>query len=177
VNDAETTDLVALTADLTSAHLSNNEVSPEQVPVLIRAIYDALAGLGNVAEPVVDKPVAAVTARKSLADPARIISMVDGKPYAALKRHLRRHGYTPESYREAFDLPDSYPMVAPGYSEQRASLAKELGFGRKGKVARGIAVAADAVVSALASAKEQLTGDTPTPPRMQLKANFGKNDA
>lgn len=34
--------------------------------------------------------------------PDHIVSMIDGKPYRMLKRHLSLHGYTPESYRETF---------------------------------------------------------------------------
>jgi predicted transcriptional regulator len=78
-----------------------------------------------------DKPTPAVTARKSLADPDTIVSMIDGKAYSSLKRHITRLGYTPESYREAFGLKSDYPMVAPGYSERRREIAMKLGLGRK----------------------------------------------
>jgi predicted transcriptional regulator len=60
--------------------------------------------------------------------------MIDGKPYSSLKRHITRHGYTPESYREMFGLKSDYPMVAPGYSERRRELAKKIGLGRKAAV-------------------------------------------
>lgn len=77
------------------------------------------------------KPEGAVSIRKSLRSNDHILSMLDGKPYRALKRHLSANGYTPESYREAFNLPASYPMVSPSYSAARAKMAKELGLGRK----------------------------------------------
>jgi predicted transcriptional regulator len=133
VSEPEAIDLVALTADLTSAHLSNNEVASDQVPVLIRTIHEAFASLGNPPEPVEAKPAGAVSVRRSLSEPDRIISMIDGKPYKMLKRHIGLHGYTPASYRQAFDLPASYPMVAPSYSERRSTLAQSLGLGRKPK--------------------------------------------
>src|SRR3546814_4700882 len=42
----------------------------------------------------------AVSVRKSLASKDHIISMIDGKPYKTLRRHLSTHGLTPEDYRK-----------------------------------------------------------------------------
>ncbi|ARS27550.1 MucR family transcriptional regulator [Sphingomonas sp. KC8] len=128
--------LIELAADIVSAHLSNNMVAMSDVPMLIQSVHQALAaaasGVGSPSEePSIEKPVAAVSVRKSISDPEQIISMIDGKPYKSLKRHITRHGYTPESYREAFGLPAGYPMVAPAYSERRRAVAKQLGLGRK----------------------------------------------
>ncbi len=73
----------------------------------------------------------AVTARKSLASPDHIISMIDGKPYKTLRRHLTTNGMTPAEYRERYGLKADYPMVAPTYSEARRTMAKSIGLGRK----------------------------------------------
>ena len=60
-----------------------------------------------------------------------IVCLEDGKKMKMLKRHLRTaFGMTPAQYRKKWGLPDSYPMVAPGYSRQRALLAKKAGLGR-----------------------------------------------
>jgi len=128
-NDA----LLEMTADIITAMVTNNNVPAEQLPSLISSVHTALAGLGQTPQAPVeeDKPTPAVTARKSLSDPDTIVSMIDGKAYSSLKRHVTRHGYTPESYREAFGLKPDYPMVAPGYSERRREIAKSLGLGRK----------------------------------------------
>jgi predicted transcriptional regulator len=137
---APTTDLIALTADIVSSYVANNAVSVDAVPGLIAATHAAIAGLGGPVEAPADPiPAAAVTVRKSLADPDRIVSMIDGKPYSSLTRHLRAHGLTPDDYRARYNLPPSYPMIAPGYSAQRSRLAKALGLGRK---AQTVAVAA-----------------------------------
>ena len=72
-----------------------------------------------------------VSARKSLRSRDHIISMIDGKPYKTLKRHLSGHGLTPEQYRERYKLPVSYPMVAESYSAARREMAKRIGLGRK----------------------------------------------
>jgi predicted transcriptional regulator len=78
----------------------------------------------------------AVTARKSLASKDHIISMIDGKSYKTLRRHLSTHGLTPEQYRERYNLKPDYPMVAETYSEARRAMAQKIGLGRKGRAAR-----------------------------------------
>ncbi|SNS65555.1 transcriptional regulator, MucR family [Sphingomonas laterariae] len=128
--------LVEITADIVSAHVSNNVVSNSDVPHLIQTVHDALSKLSNGTAAATEteaseKPTAAVGIRKSTANPEFILSMIDGKPYKSLKRHIGRHGYTPESYREAFGLPANYPLVAPSYSEHRRAVAKQFGLGRK----------------------------------------------
>jgi len=61
-----------------------------------------------------------------------IICLEDGKKLKMLKRHLRsKFGLTPDQYRAKWNLPPSYPMVAPGYAIKRSQLAKEIGLGRK----------------------------------------------
>lgn len=67
----------------------------------------------------------AVSVSHSLASDAHIISMIDGRPYRTLSRHIRKYGFTPDSYRECFNLPRNYPMVAPGYSTLRRELARQ----------------------------------------------------
>ena len=75
----------------------------------------------------------AVSVRKSLASKDHIISMIDGKPYRTLRRHLSTHGLTPDEYRARYKLKPDYPMVAPAYSEARRAMAKKIGLGRKPK--------------------------------------------
>ena len=122
--------LITLTADIVAAHVSNNSVAVSDLPTLIANVHGALSGLGQPEAPVEEKPKAAVSIRASV-KPDHIISMIDGKPYKMLKRHLAQNGYTPQSYRETFDLPRDYPMTAPNYAAQRKELALKIGLGRK----------------------------------------------
>ena len=69
--------------------------------------------------------------RKSLASKDHIISLIDGKPYKTLRRHLAGQGLTPEEYRQRYGLKPDYPMVAETYSEARRAMAKKIGLGRK----------------------------------------------
>lgn len=130
-------DLTALTVDLLSAFVANNNVRSDDLPALIASTHAALAGLnaGSDEPALAAAPeyTGAVSSRKSLGSRDHIISMIDGKPYKTLKRHLSGHGLTPDTYRERYGLAANYPMVAPGYSEQRRDVAKRLGLGRKPK--------------------------------------------
>lgn len=126
--DKET--LITLTADIVAAHVSHNAVPVDGVAAAIQGVYSALEKLGMPAEEAPQKPVGAVSIRASI-KPSHLVSMIDGKPYKMLKRHLSLHGYTPESYREAFDLPRDYPMVSADYAEKRRGLALKIGLGRK----------------------------------------------
>ncbi|MBX9727778.1 MAG: MucR family transcriptional regulator, partial [Sphingopyxis sp.] len=53
--------LATLTADIVSAHVSNNSVSPTDLPGLIHSVYNSLAGLGGAPAVVEEKPVPAVS--------------------------------------------------------------------------------------------------------------------
>jgi predicted transcriptional regulator len=123
-------EIVSLTADIVSAHIANNEVTLEQLPGLIRDVHQALATVGQApAEPIKAEP--AVDVKKSVF-PDHIICLDCGASLKMLKRHLATdHGMTPEEYRAKWDLPPSYPMVAPEYAATRSQLAKDSGLGRR----------------------------------------------
>jgi predicted transcriptional regulator len=121
--------LITLTADIVSAHVSNNSVAVSDLPVLISNVHSALSNLSatsvqeELQEPAV--PIKASIKREF------IICLEDGKKLKMLKRHLMTHyGMTPEDYREKWGLAADYPMVAPAYAEQRRVLAKAIGLGR-----------------------------------------------
>ncbi|WP_336951693.1 MucR family transcriptional regulator [Sphingobium aromaticivastans] len=126
-------DITTLTVQLVSAFVSNNNVASEGLADLIRttrlALTDDLAAKADEAATPTYTP--AVSVRKSLSSPEHILSMIDGKPYKTLKRHLASHGLSPNDYRERYGLPKSYPLVAPNYSEARRAVATKLGLGRK----------------------------------------------
>jgi predicted transcriptional regulator len=122
--------VLGLTAQIVSAHVSNNSVSPDALPSLIQEVYKTLAGVGK--EPAqLEKPQPAVPVKKSLL-PDHIICLEDGKKLKMLKRHLKTsYNLTPEQYRERWGLAPDYPMVAPNYAKHRSSLAKKIGLGTR----------------------------------------------
>lgn len=129
--------LITLTSDIVAAHVSNNSVSVDDVPVLIRNVFGALAGLGGepAKEAVVLEP--AVSVRNSVKR-SHIVCLDCGKKMKMLKRHLMtEHGMTPDEYRARWSLGPDYPLVAPDYAETRRDLAKKIGLGRKPGQRRG----------------------------------------
>lgn len=132
------TNPVELATELTIAWLSNpnTRASADEVPGFLQKMHDAVAGLSGPA--TIEQPeeqqaeyTPAVSARKSLASKDHIISLIDGKQYKTLRRHLAGHGLTPEQYRERYNLRADYPMVAESYSQARRDMAKKIGLGRK----------------------------------------------
>jgi predicted transcriptional regulator len=121
--------LISISADVVSAYVSNNNVQPGDIAPLLSGVHAALANIGKPpADPVKREPPVPIN-RTVRGD--HIISLEDGKPYKALKRHLTGRGLTPAQYREKWGLRPDYPMVAPEYSKRRSELALSLGLGRK----------------------------------------------
>ena len=121
---------VETTAKIVTAYVSNNRMMASDLPALINAVYQTVAGVNggqaHAGEPL--KPV--VSVKRSVTDDY-IICLEDGKKFKSLKRHLRTsYGLSPEQYRAKWGLPADYPMVAPNYAAQRSKLAKAIGLGR-----------------------------------------------
>jgi predicted transcriptional regulator len=94
----------------------------------VHAAVKRLAQPSEVAT-AVEPPAPAVSIRKSVT-PDYLICLDDGRRFKSLRRHLATLGMTPEQYRAKWDLPSTYPMVAPNYAAQRSALAKSLGLGQ-----------------------------------------------
>lgn len=119
-----------LTTEVVSSHVSNNKVSPSDLPKLIREVYSALSSVERQSGEQ-GKPEPAVPIKKSV-QPDHIICLEDGMKLKMLKRHLKTaYNMTPDEYRARWDLPSDYPMVAPNYAKQRSRLAKKIGLGKR----------------------------------------------
>ncbi|WP_341207137.1 MucR family transcriptional regulator [uncultured Sphingomonas sp.] len=136
--DTITANAVELATELTIAWLANpnTRASGEDVPAFLRTMHDAVTNLSSSTAPAAPEEPAteytpAVSVRKSLASKDHLISLIDGKPYKTLRRHLAGHGLTPDDYRQRYGLKPDYPMVAESYSEARRDMAKKIGLGRK----------------------------------------------
>lgn len=137
-------DVTALTVQLLSAYLANNTVPSGDLAELIRTTRTALMGETASVPPSEPEYVPAVSVKRSLASRDHLVSLIDGKPYKTLKRHLSSHGLTSAEYRARYGLPADYPMVAPSYSEHRRQVANRLGLGRKRTAASPVATAPEA---------------------------------
>ena len=124
--------LVELTAEIVAAYVGNHVVQANDLASLISDVHSALSNTSTQETPVpaVEKPKPPVPVKKSVHNDY-IICLEDGMKFKSLKRHLMTHyGMTPEEYREKWELPADYPMVAPAYAEARSRLAKEMGLGQ-----------------------------------------------
>ena len=96
--------LITLTADIVSAHVSNNSVAVSDLPLLINNVHNALSGLGERKEEPAPKPEPKVSIRSSI-KPDYIVCLEDGKKLKMLKRHLSTHyNMTPDEYRQKWGL-------------------------------------------------------------------------
>lgn len=124
--------IVNATASIVSAYIAVNSVPVDALVGLITSVHASLRtvmGREETTVPVQPKPAVPVM---SSVKPDFIICLEDGKRFKSLKRHLMVHyGLTPEQYRAKWDLPPTYPMVAPNYAVVRSTLAKSIGLGRR----------------------------------------------
>jgi predicted transcriptional regulator len=123
---------IELAADIVSAYVSNNSVPASDLPALINEVHSALLRVTSgqvVAVPETPKP--AVSPKKSITN-EHIVCLEDGRKFKSLKRHLRtQYNMSPDEYREKWNLPPDYPMVAPNYAKARSNLAKQMGLGQQ----------------------------------------------
>lgn len=122
-------DILALTAQIVSAHVGAHATDAEDISTLIGTVHAALSK-AHLGPQTSDKLVPAVPIKDSLRDDA-LVCLEDGLEFQSLKRHLRvKYNLTPDAYREKWGLPRDYPMVAPEYARRRSALAKRSGLGK-----------------------------------------------
>jgi predicted transcriptional regulator len=129
--------ILEMASRVAAAYVTNNTVAAEQVPEMIRNIYETFKNIeqGNDLELISKNLRPAVPVNKSVT-PDYIICLEDGKRLKMMKRHLRTSfNMTPDQYREKWGLPSNYPMTAPNYAVRRSQYAKDAGLGQKRKSA------------------------------------------
>ena len=130
-------ELLRMTTDVVAAYVGNNTLPTAQLAEVINVVYGSLRSLeGQVAQARPEPLRPAVPIRKSVTSEF-LICLEDGKKLKMLKRHLRTaYDMSPEQYRERWNLPADYPMVAPNYAKQRSKLAKAIGLGTRPRARR-----------------------------------------
>jgi len=129
-------DILKLVTEIVSAYVSKNPVAAHELPAIIKNVHATLGGFAGADERTLPR-APAVPVKKSI-QPDYIVCLEDGKKLKMLKRYLRsRYKLSPSDYRERWNLPPDYPMVAPNYAQKRSDFAKKIGLGkgegRKGK--------------------------------------------
>lgn len=141
--DKETVNVrISATAEIVSSYLLNHKMDIDGVEGIIERIYVKLKSLDVVGDDSSGMTQTAAIDVAASVTPDYIICLEDGKKLKMLKRYLKTNfNMTPEEYRRRWNLPASYPMVAPNYAKKRSKLAKEIGLGKKGAAARSAAPA------------------------------------
>jgi predicted transcriptional regulator len=137
-------EVLKLTAEIVTSHVTMTELTPEQLIEEIKEIYDLLTSLTGeeIAEAVIPPTEAKAGAEvlKKLPIPLRdivkakyVVCLECGKKLRTLKTHLRKaHNLLPKEYYQRYNLDrKNYPLVCKEYSEKRRKLAIDKGLGNK----------------------------------------------
>jgi predicted transcriptional regulator len=126
--------LLQMATTIVAAHVAKTSVPAAEIPRLLNDIYQALSGLAGGRLPVAAGHAEPAVPVKKSVTPDHIICLECGRKQKMLKRHIRTaYGLSPEQYRERWELPADYPMVAANYSKKRSSLARQIGLGTGGR--------------------------------------------
>jgi predicted transcriptional regulator len=142
------------TAQIVMAYLRHHKLSGDQLGTLISDVHQTLGKLGKEPEPEAPR-TPAISIRRSV-QPNAVVCLDCGWKGHVLRRHLSaRHGLSPEQYRARWNLRPEHLLTAPGYSERRSALAKQLGLGRGGCGTTGKESAASEQTSARSRSRRQ----------------------
>jgi predicted transcriptional regulator len=122
VNRERTTQIVA-------AYARRNQVAADALPALISTVHEALGRLGTTLPEPAGERTPAVPVRPSV-HRDYVVCIECGWRGQMLRRHIAGHGLSVEQYRARWNLKPGHPITAPGYSERRSTMAKQIGLGR-----------------------------------------------
>ena len=122
-------EILKLVTEIVAAYVSKNPVAAHELPAIIKNVHATLGGFSGGEERTLPR-APAVSVKKSV-QPDYIVCLEDGKKLKMLKRYLRsRYKLSPSEYRDRWNLPPDYPMVAPNYAQKRSDFAKKIGLGK-----------------------------------------------
>jgi predicted transcriptional regulator len=157
-DDNEGFSIAALTTEIVTAYVGHQEIAITDLGRLIVDVGHELGSLGHEPETAPTRPEPAVPVRRSVKHD-HLVCLVCGKPFKSLRRHLQTaHDLTPNGYREMFDLPRDYPMIAAASSQQRAAIARQSGLGRRPAVEAKAAVEPETAVAAAQPVRRPIRG-------------------
>lgn len=125
----ESVDLGPVTK-IVASYVGNHSLPADQLPALILTVQQTIRQLGKPVETQTARTPAVPVRRSVQRD--HVVCLECGFKGKTLRRHLgMRHGLQVSEYLRRWDLPSDHRLTAPAYSEQRSTMAKELGLGRK----------------------------------------------
>ena len=133
---------MAATSRIVSAYISYNTLSVDEIPHLIKRIYDSVYSLSHRSPNMVRAATTPAVAIEDSVCDDYLICLEDGKKLSMLKRHLGSvYGMTLDQYKERWNLPPDYPTVSPNYARRRSAIAKTIGLGKNGRKSSKLKVA------------------------------------
>ncbi len=125
-----------LTTNIVAAYVRHNQIGSDQLGTLISTVHQARTSLGKPAAELNGERTPAVPIRRSV-HRDYVVCLECRWRGQMLKRHVATgHGLTVEQYRARWNLSREHPITAPGYSERRSGLAKQIGLGRGRRASR-----------------------------------------
>jgi len=132
----ESLDIMAMVAEIVAAYVSNHEMEQAKLPSFIHQVHQSLNRLNSKQSFLFSSRSEPAVPVEDSVHPDYLVCLEDGLHLKMLKRHLKTsYNMTPEQYRERWNLPSNYPMVAPNYAKRRSHIAKGIGLGRGRKKA------------------------------------------
>lgn len=121
-------------AKIAAAYATRTDVSSDDIIKLISKLRQEFSSISSAelseVETHVETPKPAIPLSQAVTQ-NQVFCLCCGKGFKMLKRHLGvEHGLNESEYRALFDLPESMPLVAPGYSDRKAAHAKRVGLGK-----------------------------------------------
>jgi len=120
--------ILELTASIVSAHVSNKQMTSDEMLQELQKVYESLKAL-EAGSPIGPEALASTETPKLSIKQAfkkdEVICMVCGKGgFKTLKRHLNQaHNLKPGQYRKQFGIPSTQSLSAKSYSESRRQTA------------------------------------------------------
>ena len=113
-----------LTARIVQSYVRHHTVETGQVSDLITSVHRALGQVGQPAQ-TEEVRTPAVSVRQSVRHDY-VVCLDCGYRAKMLRRHIStQHTLSPDEYLKRWGLRSNHPLIAPAYSEQRSTMAKE----------------------------------------------------
>ena len=126
-------ELLKVTADFAGSYVTGKPLSIGEVQEIFDDMHKFLKTRNDDIHVLRTGPLIPAVAVEDSVQDDYIVCLEDGKKLQMLKRHLKTvYNMTPQEYRERWNLPQDYPMVAPRYAEKRSRIAFDVGLGKHG---------------------------------------------
>lgn len=128
-------DILAMATRLAAAYIEAHQTPMEEVSSVMSSCVQVVENLNKGGSSVKGRlPVSPAVPIEESVHNDYIVCLEDGKKLQMLKRHLSTvYKMSIEEYKERWNLPPDYPVVAPNYAARRSNIAKSSGLGRSGR--------------------------------------------